>query len=94
MMNVYVDDMKASFGRMVMCHMIADTHAELAGMAERIGVQRRWLQYPGTYREHFDICMSKRAKAVALGAKEVTRLELGRIIMARRDKSFKESPSE
>ncbi len=91
-MSVYVDDMKALFGRMVMCHMFADSSGELLAMAERIGVQRKWLQYPGTYREHFDICLSKRAKAVALGAKEVTRLELGRIIMARRDESFKEQP--
>ncbi len=71
-MTVYVDDMRANFGRMVMCHMIADTTAELLSMADRIGVDRRWLQKPGTAQEHFDIALSKRAAAVAAGAMEIT----------------------
>ncbi|WP_449395566.1 DUF4031 domain-containing protein [Devosia riboflavina] len=45
-MSVYVDDMEAGFGRMVMCHMWADTLDELFEMADAIGVQRRWLQRP------------------------------------------------
>lgn len=71
-MSVYVDDMQAPFGRMVMCHMAADTTAELLTMADRIGVARRWLQRSRTDREHFDICLSKRAMAVRSGAIEVT----------------------
>lgn len=71
-MAVYVDDMRASFGRMKMCHMVADTEAELADMATRIGVDLKWWQYKGTYKSHFDICLSKRRLAVALGAKEGT----------------------
>lgn len=67
-----VDDMKAPFGRMVMCHMMADTTEELLEMADRIGVDRKWLQNPGTKREHFDICKSKRALAIQHGAQEVT----------------------
>ena len=43
-MAVYVDDMRANFGRMKMCHMIADTIDELHTMADRIGVARRWFQ--------------------------------------------------
>jgi len=52
---VYVDDMRASFGRMVMFHMIADTREELYDMAKRIGVNFQWIQSAGIYREHFDI---------------------------------------
>ena len=69
-MTVFVDNMAASFGRMKMCHMTADTSAELMDMANKIGVAKRWIQYPGTPREHFDICLSKRAAAIAAGAKE------------------------
>lgn len=69
---VVVDDMRAPFGRMVMCHMLADTTEELLEMADKIGVDRKWLQRPGQLGEHFDICKSKRALAVAAGAQEVT----------------------
>lgn len=83
-MTVYVDDMKAKYGRMTMCHMLADTTAELLDMASKIGVQHKWIQYPGTVKEHFDICMSKRARAVTLGAKEIEAEELVQIIRSRR----------
>ena len=83
-MSVFVDDMAAPFGRMVMCHMIGDTSAELMEMASRVGVSARWLQYPGTYKEHFDICKAKRSQAVALGALEIGRRELAAKISARR----------
>lgn len=71
-MPVYIDDYEAPFGRMRMCHMIADTTEELLAMVDKIGVARKWIQYPGTYNEHFDICLSKKKKAVSLGAKEIT----------------------
>lgn len=74
-MSVYVDDMQCGYGRMVMCHMGADTTEELLAMADKIGVARRWLQHPGTWREHFDICKSKRALAVKYGAVEVSQRE-------------------
>ena len=67
-----------------MCHMIADTSEELLAMADRIGVQRKWIQYPGTYREHFDIALTKRALAVKAGAKEITQREYGLAVIARR----------
>jgi hypothetical protein len=83
-MTVFVDDMQAPFGRMKMCHMMADTTEELLVMADQIGVQCKWLQKPGTIYEHFDIAMSKRRLAIKAGAHEVTRRELGRIMLARR----------
>jgi hypothetical protein len=64
--TVYVDDMRATLRRMIMCHMIADTAAELHAMADRIGVARRWHQ-----GDHYDIAQSKRKLAVAAGAVEV-----------------------
>jgi len=82
-MTVYVDDMRAQFGRMIMCHMIADTPEELRAMADTIGVARRWVQHPGTPREHFDIALSKRAQAIAAGAQSITWRQLGEIMHAR-----------
>lgn len=71
-MTVYVDDMRARYGRMVMCHMLSDDSvAELHAMADRIGVARRWFQ-----GDHYDVCLSKRARAVEAGAVEVTTRDL------------------
>lgn len=83
-MTVYVDNMRAPFGRMVMCHMLADTDEELHAMADRIGVARRWHQKAGTPHGHYDIALSKRAMAVRCGAVEITSSELGRILRAKR----------
>lgn len=83
-MTVFIDSMRAPFGRMVMCHMFADTTEELLAMADRIGVQRRWLQHAGTPKEHFDIALSKRRLAVAAGAIEAGPDDLPRILRARR----------
>src|SRR5690242_7592186 len=83
-MSVYVDDMRAPYGRLIMCHMTADTSEELHAMAAKIGVARKWCQKPGTPNEHYDICLSKRALAVKAGAIEITWLETGRRTMAKR----------
>jgi hypothetical protein len=70
-MSVYVDDPIWTFGRMKMCHMIADTKEELLKMADAIGVSRKWIQKENSPNNvHFDICKSMRAKAVKLGAIE------------------------
>lgn len=75
-MTVYVDDMRANYGRMIMCHMTADSEEELHDMADKIGVARKWYQYPHKSRyPHYDICLSMRKKAIALGAKECTMRE-------------------
>jgi hypothetical protein len=52
-MTVYVDDMRARYGRMTMCHMWAGREVngvyevaldELLAMVDRIGVQKKWIQ--------------------------------------------------
>jgi hypothetical protein len=83
-MSVYVDDQRNAFGRMQMCHMIADNTYELLKMVDAIGIDRKWIQKPGTYKEHFDICISKRKLAVLAGAVELTANELGRKLIAKR----------
>lgn len=68
-MTCYVDDMRAPFGRLIMCHMWADSLEELLAMADRIGVARRWLQQPPKASwVHFDISLGKKALALAAGA--------------------------
>lgn len=56
---------------MRMSHMLADSTEELEAMARQLGLSPRWLQHPGTYREHYDVCAANRAKAIELGAVEV-----------------------
>lgn len=92
-MSVYVDDMYAEFGNMLMCHMYADTHDELVEMADRIGVRRKWIQYPGDpVKEHFDIAKTKRSLAVRAGAIETTWMDYGRWVGYKRE-AIKESAS-
>lgn len=62
-MAVYVDNMRAKFGRMILCHMIADTTEELLQMVDKIGVKPD---------EHFDISLVKRSSAIFHGAIEIT----------------------
>jgi hypothetical protein len=81
-MSVYVDEPIWPFGRMMMCHMVADSRAELDAMADTIGVARKWIQKPDTDREHYDICKSKRAKAVALGSVEISCADLAQLVRA------------
>jgi hypothetical protein len=90
-MAVYVDSMKADFGNMKMCHMMADTSEELLAMADEIKVSRRWIQYPGTHREHFDISMSKRALAVKAGAIEVKMRDIGMLMRKKSGKDYDET---
>lgn len=82
---VYVDTMSAPYRGMRMCHMAADSRAELLQMADTIGVQRRWIQCKGTWKEHFDICLSKRKLALQNGARELTQIEFVKILIARRN---------
>ena len=66
-MTVYVDQSRWRLGRMIMCHMMADTEEELHEMAAKLGLKREWFQ---PHRPHYDICKTKRALALKLGAVE------------------------
>jgi hypothetical protein len=70
-MPVYVDNAKNPYGRMLMCHMLADTIGELLEMADKIGIARRHFQ-PWSH-PHFDLSQSFRARAIAAGAIPVDR---------------------
>ncbi len=83
-MTVYVDSMRAKVGRMTMCHMVADTSAELHAMAFVIGVRWKWVQNEGTHREHFDISLAKRRLAIQHGAVEVGWREIGKLLNQKR----------
>lgn len=72
-MTVYVDDVRHPLKRVartyIMCHMWADSLAELLTMADRIGVSRRYLQQPPKASwVHFDITLTKKRLALRFGA--------------------------
>jgi len=84
-MTVYVDNPRHRYGRMRMCHMLANTDAELHAMADVIGVARRWWQSPdATAGSHYDICLAKRQVALRLGAQPVTTRQLAAMNARRR----------
>ena len=84
-MSVYIDNYGAPFGRMIMCHMMADTTEELLDMVDKIGVRRKWIQKAGTYWEHFDVCLSKRDLAIQHGAIELSPKDLVRRMLQKKD---------
>ncbi len=60
-----------------MCHMLADSPEELHAMAEAIGMKRQWYQSPDKASfPHYDLSLTRRALAVARGAREISRQEL------------------
>lgn len=73
-MSVYVDTAYIPYGRLIMCHMMADEVIELHDMAKQLGLKRLWFQqanYP-----HYDIGKGKRIIAISLGAIEITNREM------------------
>jgi Protein of unknown function (DUF4031) len=77
-MTVYIDGARNGFGRMVMCHMVADTPEELHEISQAIGLKKQWYQSPAKASfPHYDLSLTRRALAIAKGAKELTRQELG-----------------
>ena len=85
-MSVYIDSEFIKFGRMKMCHMVADTEQELEDMAIQLGLKLSWWQYKGTPKSHFDVSKSIRQKAISLGAIPVEREQFVIIIRQKKDK--------
>lgn len=78
--NFYIIETKAKHGMSKMSHMIADTTEELMVMADNIGLSREHIQNVGTWKEHFDVNMSKRDLAIHYGAKEISFRETPKIL--------------
>lgn len=83
-MAVYVDKGQIGYGRMKMCHMLADSVDELHAMAARIGIKRKWFQNHGT--PHYDICQAKKRLAIEAGAIECDRAKVVELIRKHRVK--------
>lgn len=81
-MTVYVDRARNPLGRMILCHMAADTLEELHAMADAIGMRRAWFQ--ATSFPHYDVSLDRRRRALALGAIEVDRRQLARFMRRRK----------
>ena len=85
-MTVYVDRMRAPLGRMRMSHLLADGDGELLAMASRLGL-RQYVHRSRSGVLHLDVCQSKRAEALKLGAKEIGRREVARLVRRHRERA-------
>lgn len=89
-MAAYVDDLQVwpnarGIFRAGSCHLAADTLDELHEFAARLGMRREWFQ-PGRGRHpHYDLVKSRRDRAVALGAIEVSGRDLIMLWRAQRE---------
>ena len=82
---IRVDDGRWPFGRMVMSHLIADSHEELEEAAVALGLRKEYIQHAHSWKEHLDVSQTKRALAVRQGAVEMTQREFALILRERRE---------
>ncbi|OUL72165.1 DUF4031 domain-containing protein [Paraburkholderia hospita] len=66
-MAIYVDDEQIPWRGKLWCHLVADSLAELHEFAQRLGLRRAWFQERSVY-PHYDVTLSVRDKALAMGA--------------------------
>lgn len=72
-----------------MYHVLSDQigpagSAELVAFVTSCGLRAEWVQYPGTYREHYDAREEDGACMIAAGARLVTNRELGALLAHKR----------
>lgn len=86
--SVYIDDayIPARVGRItsLWCHLTADSSEELLAFARKIGLKPQWIQYAGTWKEHFDLTETRRLKAVELGAIEISYRQTVHLLQAKK----------
>lgn len=88
-MAVYVDDMRkpVRLNRRTAnwSHLYADTSQELHDFAAELGLRAVWLQYAGTWKEHYDVTDTTRKEAIKKGAIAVTYRETARYMQERKN---------
>lgn len=57
---------------------------ELIGFVRTYGLRPEWMQYPGTYREHFDARQREGERMLADGAQLLTNRALGELLARKR----------
>lgn len=71
-------------------HLVADSEEELISFAKLIGLKKEWIQYPGTYKVHFDITARRFNKAKTYpNVKLLTFEEFVVLLTQRREKWIK-----
>lgn len=75
---VYIDNTNIHNGYYRVSNMLADTPDELYAMADAIGLKRAWEKHDGEFYRgnYFEVALSKKAKALKLGAIEVSVAEM------------------
>lgn len=69
---VYVDNFNAPVGKMILCHLFTDNTEELLQMADKLGIDHKYMQWPGTPSECFEVTANRKRKAIAAGARKTT----------------------
>lgn len=63
----------------------ADGATELHAFVRPFGLRPEWVQYPGSYREHFDARAEEGLRMIEDGARLITNREMGELLAAKRN---------